>query len=272
MCSRMWCAPLAHRHDHSHHSTQHSLTHACLFFFLLLQGLVKDAADFHKKQVKMNTRQLYTQQKYNLFRVRTAQHSTQSSCRQTHMRSASFWATTLTTHCLPPLQEETEGYSKLIAELSELPSAGGADNTSTRGCKSANEVVMNIQSSDRILRFGSESCAGSGVGGVGGGAVERRQQAARLSLQPEFIPHMIGFKFSLYSGRGASAPPESLYNMCGLLLAQGSVSLEAILPHLTPDIKTMADLDEKRASEKRTEARKKGAAAVMRREAAASRA
>ena len=45
------------------------------FFFLLLQGLVKDAADFHKKQVKMNTRQLYTQQKYNLFRVRTAQHS-----------------------------------------------------------------------------------------------------------------------------------------------------------------------------------------------------
>ena len=53
-------------------------------------GLVRDAADFHKKQVKMNTRQLYTQQKYNLFR------------------------------------EETEGYSKLIAELSELPTPAAA--------------------------------------------------------------------------------------------------------------------------------------------------
>ena len=60
-------------------------------------GLVRDAADFHKRQVKMNTRQLYTQQKYNLFR------------------------------------EETEGYSKLIAELSELPAS--TDYTSTRGCK-----------------------------------------------------------------------------------------------------------------------------------------
>ena len=92
---------------------------------------MKDAADFHKKQVKMNTRQLYTQQKYNLFRVRTAQHSTQSSCRHT-CALPPFWATTLTTHCLPPLQEETEGYSKLIAELSELPSAGGADLASGR--------------------------------------------------------------------------------------------------------------------------------------------
>ena len=31
-------------------------------------GLVKDAQKFHQAQVKMNTRMLYTQQKYNLFR------------------------------------------------------------------------------------------------------------------------------------------------------------------------------------------------------------
>ena len=31
-------------------------------------GHVKDRQDFHKKQVRMNTQQLYTQQKYNLFR------------------------------------------------------------------------------------------------------------------------------------------------------------------------------------------------------------
>ena len=50
-------------------------------------GLIKDAAEFHKKQVRMNTKALYTQQKYNLFR------------------------------------EETEGCSSntLIAELSQLP-------------------------------------------------------------------------------------------------------------------------------------------------------
>ena len=64
-------------------------------------GMIKDAPEFHKKQVKMNTRALYTQQKYNL------------------------------------LREETEGYSKLIAELSELPTAALTDYTSTRGCKSA---------------------------------------------------------------------------------------------------------------------------------------
>ena len=54
----------------------------------------------------MRFRTLYTQQKYNLFR------------------------------------EETEGYSKLIAELSELPTA--IDHTSTRGCKSASEVIQNL--------------------------------------------------------------------------------------------------------------------------------
>ena len=52
---------------------------------------------------------------------------------------------------------------------------------------------------------------------------------ALVSLfNPSFIPHMLGFKFSLYSGRGASTPPTSLYSMCGLLLAQGSVSLEQV--------------------------------------------
>lgn len=34
-------------------------------------GLIKEASEFHKKQVKMNTRQLYTQQKFNLFREET---------------------------------------------------------------------------------------------------------------------------------------------------------------------------------------------------------
>eukprot|EP00967_Tisochrysis_lutea_P075662 scaffold102022_cov30-Tisochrysis_lutea.AAC.3 len=76
----------------------------------------------------MNTRALYTQQKYNL------------------------------------LREESEGYSKLITELAELPAAPGSTfgagsipalgssansrdvSTSTRACASAAEVVANVQS------------------------------------------------------------------------------------------------------------------------------
>ena len=34
---------------------------------------------------------------------------------------------------------------------------------------------------------------------------------------------MLGFKFQYYSRRDASAPPDALYHMCGLLLQQGSV-------------------------------------------------
>ena len=129
-------------------------------------GLLKDAADFHKKQVKMNTRQLYTQQKYNLFR------------------------------------EETEGYSKLIAELSELPAA--TDYTSTRGCKSASEVIQNLQSligyfdldPNRVLDLVLEALEA---------VPSRVANRTLVSLfNPKFIPHMIGFKFSLYSGRGAA--------------------------------------------------------------------
>ena len=58
-------------------------------------GLIKDKTEFSKKQVRMNTQQLYTQQKYNLFR------------------------------------EQSEGYSKLITELSELPSAAGSGGVSS---------------------------------------------------------------------------------------------------------------------------------------------
>ena len=72
-------------------------------------GLIDVAAEFHKKQVRMNTKDLYTTQKYNL------------------------------------LREESEGYSKLITELSELPVPHG-DSSSTRGCKNAAEVIANIQS------------------------------------------------------------------------------------------------------------------------------
>ena len=251
-------------------------------------GLIRDASDFHKKQVgppattangrpvyttrlsapaaplsrlppdslsspsqvKMNTRQLYTQQKYNLFR------------------------------------EETEGYSKLIAELSELPAA--TDYTSTRGCKSAAEVIQNLQSligyfdldPNRVLDLVLEALEA---------VPSRVANRALVSLfNPKFIPHMIGFKFSLYSGRGAATPPESLYDMCSLLLSQvrprlatspwpshafsrllshvcalvlllgqGSVSLEQVLPHLQPNPKAMVDLDTKRVQARLTEAKKK---------------
>ena len=36
--------------------------------------------------------------------------------------------------------------------------------------------------------------------------------------------------------------------MCGLLLSQGSVSLEQVLPHLSPGVKAMQDIDAKRVA------------------------
>ena len=183
-------------------------------------GLIKDASELHKKQVKMNTRALYTQQKYNLFR------------------------------------EETEGYSKLIAELSELPAAA-AEHTSTRGCKSAHEVIQNLRSligyfdldPNRVLDLVLEALEA---------VPSRVANSALVTLfNPGFIPHMVGFKFALYASRGAPPPPESLYNMCALLLSHGSVRLEQLLPHLSPTAKGMADLDAKRVAAKVAEARSK---------------
>lgn len=183
-------------------------------------GLIKDAAEFHKKQVRMNTKALYTQQKYNLFR------------------------------------EETEGYSKLIAELSELPTTH--EHTSTRGCKSAAEVIQNLQSligyfdldPNRVLDLVLEALE----------AVPARvNNKALVSLfNPSFIPHMVGFKFSLYAAPGAPVPPDSLYTMCGLLLSQGSISLSQVLPHLSPSTRAMQDMDAKRVSERLAAAKRLG--------------
>ena len=151
-------------------------------------GLVKDRLDFHKKQVRMNTQQLYTQQKYNLFR------------------------------------EQSEGYSKLITELSELPASGlGSSTTSTRGCKQSAEVVANIQSligffdldPNRVLDIVLEALE----------AVPSRVAHRGLVglFNPKYIPHMLGFKFQYYHGQGQT--PASLYHLCGLLLHQGRVQV-----------------------------------------------
>ena len=176
-------------------------------------GLVKDAQKFHQAQVKMNTRMLYTQQKYNLFR------------------------------------EESEGYSKLIAELSELPSGVAADQTSTRNCRSAQEVIQNLQSligyfdldPNRVLDLVLEALE------TVPSRVAVNHQLVSL-FNPSFIPHMVGFKFSLYSDAGGAPTPDSLYMMCGLLLSMGSVALEQVLPHLSPSLKVLQELEAKRAS------------------------
>ena len=158
-------------------------------------GLVKDRLDFHKKQVRMNTQQLYTQQKYNLFR------------------------------------EQSEGYSKLITELSELPASGfGSSTTSTRSCKQAAEVVANIQSligffdldPNRVLDIVLEALE----------AVPSRVAHRGLVglFNPKYIPHMLGFKFQYYHGQGQT--PASLYHLCGLLLHQGRVQVPPLpAPH-----------------------------------------
>lgn len=165
-------------------------------------GLIKDHVDFHRKQVRLNTSSLYTQRKYNLFR------------------------------------EESEGYSKLITELNELPGATAAEVTSTRGCTKASEVVANIQSligyfdldPNRVLDLVLEALEA---------VPSRVQHRALISVfNPSYIPHTLGFKFQQYHAR-TEPPPESLYKLTGLLLTNRIVALEQLLPHIGPTVAEM---------------------------------
>ena len=154
-------------------------------------GLIKDKTAFHKASVRQNTKLLYTQQKYNLFR------------------------------------EESEGYSKLITELAELPAAAN-ETTSTRGSRDVSEVVSNIQSligyfdldPNRVLDLVLDALET---------VPSRAAHGAVLSLfNPQYVPDVLGFKFTFY--QGADACPDSLYQLCGLLVQQETVRLEQARP------------------------------------------
>lgn len=184
-------------------------------------GLVDDAKEFHKQQVRVNTKALYTQQKYNL------------------------------------LREQSEGYSKLVAELSELPAAGGS--TSTRGTRDASEVIANIQSligyfdldPNRVLDLVLETLEAM---------PSRVAHKGLLALfNPKYIPHMLGFKFQQYHKGGRAEPtPLSLYRLCALLIQQGSVKFEQVLPHMGPTLEEIQTIQKKGKETMLAEAKKLG--------------
>ena len=55
-------------------------------------------------------------------------------------------------------------------------------------------------------------------------------------FNPNYIPHMLGFKFQFYQSADAGTTPDSLYQLCAVLMQQGSVQLEQVLPHLNPSV------------------------------------
>ena len=107
----------------------------------------------------------------------------------------------------------------------ELPAAGGED-TSTRGTKQVSEVIANVQSligyfdldPNRVLDLVLDALEA---------VPSRVSHRSLVSLfNPQYIPHILGFKFQFYQGTATSACPDSLFTLCGLLLQQGTVSLE----------------------------------------------
>ena len=49
-------------------------------------------------------------------------------------------------------------------------------------------------------------------------------------FNPNYIPHMLGFKFQYYQKSTAGPVPDSLYQLCGMLFQQGRCSWSRSCP------------------------------------------
>ncbi|XP_066928394.1 THO complex subunit 2-like [Clytia hemisphaerica] len=182
---------------------------------LELAELIPNQKTFNGKLVKTKTRLFYKQQKFNLFR------------------------------------EETEGYAKLITELT----------SNELGRSSKDSVMQNIFSllgffnldPNRVLDVLLE-------------AFECRvdEDLVFVPLITEYLKHcnvsgfchLIGFKFQYYHQSMDSKTPESLYRLTACLLRNDLIQLEQLYPHLKPSESEIADLSKKHMQSAHEEAKK----------------
>ena len=164
-------------------------------------GLVKDRQDFHKKQVRMNTQQLYTQQKYNLFR------------------------------------EQSEGYSKLITELSELAARlrrrlGDEHARLQAGRRGRRQHPV----AHRLLRPRPERRARHRARGARGGAVARGASRAGGPLQRSTSRTCSASSSSTTTARARRPPRSTTCAACCSTRAACSRAARAAPPrrHPTP--------------------------------------
>ncbi|XP_015792338.1 THO complex subunit 2 [Tetranychus urticae] len=163
------------------------------------------------KFIKLKTRLFYKQQKFNLFR------------------------------------EESEGYAKLITELSQ---PGGFD------CNHMLQVLRSLigcfnLDPNRVLDVVLE-------------CFECRPYLADsyISLLCNFLNNsstlaqILAFKFSFYLNDNSMVTPDSLYEVTALLLQQKLLSLHQIYPFLSPSDKTIFEYNQNEIKDARAYARK----------------
>eukprot|EP01103_Thecamoeba_quadrilineata_P015330 TRINITY_DN480_c0_g2_i3.p1 TRINITY_DN480_c0_g2~~TRINITY_DN480_c0_g2_i3.p1 ORF type:complete len:1658 (-),score=455.84 TRINITY_DN480_c0_g2_i3:20-4993(-) len=162
---------------------------------LQASGIIQNSVNFQKKLVRLNTKDFYTQTKFNLFR------------------------------------EESEGYSKLIVELNRL-SGFGHDKVS-EAIKS--ESIQNIQSiigyfdldPHRIIDVILEVFENNTNCSIFLQLLDSFQKSSLICV--------LGFKYQYYqSDEVPEATPKSLQLLTASLIKNKKIELSDVYPHLKP--------------------------------------
>ena len=150
---------------------------------------------FLKRTVKANTRLLYTQVKFNL------------------------------------LREETEGYAKLVTELTR-PRPRHDPSAAT---------LRNVQSLVGYFRLDPNRVFAMVLEAM----ESRPTDATLMSLAKQFrlgnIPHVLGVKFQMHANMKST--PSSLFDVAALLVAEGVLAPSELLPHLDAPLAGAATAD-----------------------------
>ncbi|CAM9558627.1 unnamed protein product, partial [Phaeothamnion confervicola] len=174
-----------------------------------LLGGQKEAA-FLGSLKKLNTENLYRQQKFNL------------------------------------LREESEGYSKLLEFFSSVADGNGGGGGDDGASANATRIAT-LQSRTQALmgRFGLDP---NRVLDLLLDALEGSLGSAALlglvdGFRSDAVPHLVGFKMLLYRPSAAAGPapltPVSLLRLAALLVAARKMNLADLLPHLHPRLPDM---------------------------------
>jgi THO complex subunit 2 len=127
------------------------------------------------------------------------------------------------------LKEENEGYAKLIAELGLVRDIG-----------SVGVVIMNIRALIGKFSLDPNRCIDMILESYESNPHIRAYSFILKEFKPRFISDILGFKFQYYHRSEAPATPESLYILTAVLVGNESISLDSILPHLSPSLDDFA--------------------------------
>ena len=177
------------------------------------------------------------------------------------------------------LQEESEGWSKLLALLTGMPGSAGGDATGAR--RRVRELVGAFDlDPNRVLDVTIdvlESEVASLLGGAGAkgaasvvdllsdapGSAPAVHMLLRVAagLKVDSLPHLIGFKYASYAAAGsgsAAAAPRALHLTAALLVLHGLLRPEPLSALLSPTVASLRRRHEIRDDEHAKRIKKMG--------------